>query len=318
MTNTNEPTDDTDPLDDEPAPALQLLRPEEATMAALNRSEIEVQMDAAHRYPRVLSTFRKEATTIATATQEIAKTCMYSLERWDSKERKKKYIIGPSIRLAEIVAATYGNLHSGSRVVDVGETTVTCQGVAWDVQRNVRQVAEVTRRITTTNGNRFSEDMIIVTQNAASAIALRNAIFRVVPRALIERIFTEVREMAAGGKKPIAEKQKDIIAALGRLGVSPERALDAVDRKTPEDLTLEDIEALIGLGSRVKEKEESIDEVFPPRAAAAEVKTEGKREPMRAKETPAAAAAKPVDKPAAKSSAGDDDEVPEWARRSGT
>lgn len=313
MTNTNEPTDEGDPLDDMPPP-VQLVRGEEAAMALLNRSEIEVQMDAAHRYPRVLSTFRKEATSIATATQEISKTCMYSLERWDGKEQKKKYIIGPSIRLAEIVAATYGNLHAGSRVVDVGESTVTCQGVAWDIQRNVRQVAEVTRRITTSSGTRYKDDMIIVTQNAAAAIALRNAIFRVVPRALIERIFTEVREMAAGGKKPMAEKQKDIIAALGRLGVSPERALDAVDRKTPEDLTLEDIEALIGLGSRVKEKEESIDQVFPPRVTVTETKTEGKREPMKGKETATAAATKPVDKPAAKTAPADDDDVPSWAR----
>lgn len=312
---TNESTDQTDPLDGPQPPQLQVLRADEATMAALNRSEIEVQMDAAHRYPRVLSTFRKEATSIATATQEIAQSCMYSLERWDNKEKKKKYIVGPSIRLAEIVAATYRNLHSGSRVVDVGETTVTCQGVAWDIERNVRQVAEVTRRITTNRGDRFSEDMIIVTQNAAAAIALRNAIFRVVPRALIERVFTEVREMAAGGKKPMAEKQKDIIAALGRLGVSAERALDAVERKTPEDLTLEDIEILIGLGTRVKDKDESIDEVFPARTAPqTEPKAEGKREPIKGKETPPATSGKPVDKPAPKTTPPDDDDVPAWAR----
>ena len=47
---------------------------------------------------------------------------------------------------------------------------------------------------------------------------------------------------------------------------------------------------------------------------ATEVKAEGKREPMKAKNAPPAAADKPVDKPAAKSAPPDDDDVPAWAR----
>jgi len=304
MTNERPPGDD----DDERSlvgmeQEAQLIRADVATMSALNRSEIDAQMDAAHRYPRVLSTFRKEATTIAISNQDVAKSCIYSLERWDSKARKKKYIVGPSIRLAEICATTYRNLHAGSRAVDVDKTTVTCQGVAWDIQNNVRQVAEVTRRITTTEGNRFSDDMIIMTQNAAAAIALRNAIFRVIPRALIAPIFDEARAMAAGGKKPMPEKQRDIMAAMERIGVSADRALDAVDRKTPEDLTLEDIEILIGLGARVSHEKEPIDEVFPRGMTATEV-PQGTRQPIRKPGTtapaattpPPAATAKPAEK----------------------
>ncbi len=127
--------------------------------------------------------------------------------------------------------------------------------------------------------------MIIVTQNAAAAIALRNAIFRVIPRALIAPIFDEARDMAAGGKKPMPQKQKDIMAAMERIGVSADRALNAVDRKTPEDLTLEDIEILIGLGSRVSQDKEPIDEVFPKGMTATEV-PQGTRQPIR-KPTPA-------------------------------
>ncbi|MFN8826683.1 MAG: hypothetical protein ACK501_17070, partial [Planctomycetota bacterium] len=39
------------------------------------------------------------------------------------------------------------------------------------------------RRITGKNGRRYSSDMIGVTGNAACSIALRNAVFRGIPRA---------------------------------------------------------------------------------------------------------------------------------------
>ena len=84
----------------------QIIRTDPTTLSALNRSEVEAQLDAAHRYPRVLSVFRKNAVTLATATPEIAKSCMYTLERKD-KDGTKIWIVGPSIRLAGDLRATY-------------------------------------------------------------------------------------------------------------------------------------------------------------------------------------------------------------------
>ncbi len=287
----------------------QLIRTDQSTLAALNRTEIEAQLDAAHRYKRVFSRFIREAETIACTTQAVAKSCMYSLERRD-KDGKKKFIIGPSIRLAEICAATYGNLHAGARPVDEDDTTVTCQGVCWDIERNVRVVTEVKRRITTSSGKRYNEDMVIVTMNACNSIAYRNAIFRVIPRALVDSIFQRVRQVAAGGAKPMDQKRTEIIAALNKLQVPTDRVLLTIGRARPEDITIEDIEILIGLGTRISENHEPIDDVFDklvptegasgqPAAAAAPPPTngnggsatpiaEGKRQPMR---RPAAAKA---------------------------
>jgi hypothetical protein len=88
--------------------AGELVRAENVqAIAQLNQSEIVCQLDAAHKYPRKRSAFMREAIEISTATKEIAESCMYALPRGG------KTIAGPSVRLAEIMASAYGNLHVG-------------------------------------------------------------------------------------------------------------------------------------------------------------------------------------------------------------
>ena len=43
-------------------------------------------------------------------------------------------------------------------------------------------------------GRRFSQDMQTVTENAASSIALRNAIFKVIPRSYVEDLYKKCQE----------------------------------------------------------------------------------------------------------------------------
>lgn len=275
-------------MDDE----AQLIRTDVSTLSALNKSEVEAQLDAAHRWPRSYSKFEREATTLAISSQEVAKSCMYTLERRD-KDGKPKPIIGPSVRLAEICASTYGNLHAGARPVDIDDTTVTSQGVCWDVERNVRVVTETKRRITNSRNKRYGEDMIIVTQNAASSIALRNAIFRVIPRSLVDKIFLRVRQVATGDMKTMEQKRAEIVEAFGRLGIGLDRVLAKLERADLGDVTIEDIEILIGYGTRIKDGDNK-DELFPKiGGGSAEVKPaeEGKRQPL--KRPPPAAATTP-------------------------
>src|SRR5215510_5445309 len=106
------------------------------TVAAIVKSEVEAQLDAAHRYPRSIGKFLGDATTLATVNTEVAMSCIYSLPRGKNKDGTKKIVTGPSIRLAEICASAYGNLHIGTRVGDVEERELTAQGVVWDLEKN--------------------------------------------------------------------------------------------------------------------------------------------------------------------------------------
>lgn len=229
-----------------------------SAVAVLARSETEAQLDAAHKYPRSVGKFLKEAVALATLTQAVAESCIYALPRGG------KSITGPSVRLAEIVASAYGNLHVGARTLGAEDKEVISQGVAWDLEKNLRVTVESRRRITGKAGKRYDDDMITMTGNAAASIALRNAIFRVVPGAYVKAIYEKVKLVAVGDAKTLGAKRAELVDRLGKMGITPDRVLARVDRPTVEDIGLEDVETLIGLGTAVKNGDASIDDAFPP------------------------------------------------------
>jgi hypothetical protein len=228
-----------------------------SAVAVLARSEVEAQLDAAHKYPRSIGKFLKEATTLATLSQEIAEACIYTLPRGG------KPITGPSVRLAEIAASAYGNMHVGARVVGVEDKEVVSQGVAWDLEKNLRVTIESRRRITGKGGKRYDDDMITMTGNAAASIARRNAIFQVVPRAYINLIYSQVKEVAVGTVRTIAARREDVVARLGKMGVSIERVLARVEKAAVADIGLQELETLIGLGTALKNGDAKVDDAFP-------------------------------------------------------
>lgn len=264
------------PIDAEfdPIEETALVMIEPGAMAALNKSEVEAQLDAAHKYKRSINRFRQEALSMATVSEEVAQSCIYSLPRGG------KPITGPSVRLAEICASAWGNIHVGARPVEVGDTEVTSQGVAWDLERNFRVTVESKRRITSRDGKRFNEDMIIMTQNAANSIALRNAIFRVIPRAYVDQIYAKVREVAVGNASTLAGKRATVLERLAKMGADQARVLGALGKAGIDDIGLEELETLIGYGTAIKEGAKTVDQLFPeptkdvPGSGAAE---QGKR-----------------------------------------
>lgn len=263
----------------------QIVHVSQSAVSAIVRSEVEAQLDAAHKYKRSITRFLDEAKKMATLNVEIAESCMYSLPRGG------KPITGPSVRLAEICASAYGNLQVGARVVDTEDKEIVAQGAAWDMERNLRATIEVRRRITKKNGQRFDDDMITVTGNAAASIALRNAIFRVIPRAYVDAIYDVARKAAVGGNnKTFTGRRDEILNRLLKIGVTQDRVLALLGHPGVADITAEDLESLIGLGTAIKNGDLKIDEAFPePTAAPAAPGEDGKRISLRgSKKTTAA------------------------------
>lgn len=245
--------------DGEDAGQITMVQP--TGLAAIAKSEVESQLDAAHKYPRKISSFMNEAASMISRSQDVASMCFYVLP--PRRGGDGKTISGPSVRLAEIAASAYGNLHYGARPVDISATEVTSQGVAWDLQKNVRVTMETKRRITTRTGQRFGDDMIITTQNAASSIALRNAIFRVIPRAYISELDQLARKVAVGGAKTLADRRSKAFAHFAQMGATQDRVLAAIGRADLEAVTLEDMEKLLGYATAIKDGQTTVDECFP-------------------------------------------------------
>lgn len=245
----------------------------------LARAELDQQVSTAKAYPRSVTKFKVEALNMATLDQETAASCFYSLPRGG------KAIEGPSIRLAEIIGSAWGNLNYGARVVSIDDKFLTAQGICRDLERNVTMTAEVTRRITGKNG-RFNDDMIGVTANAACSIALRNAIFKVVPMAYAKDILAQARKVAIGDAKTLGSRRASMIEYFGKMGVEPKRILWLLEKKSVEDIGLDELQVLVGLATAIKDGDTTVDEAFPakdPNAQVEEPKPTSKAEAAVAK-----------------------------------
>lgn len=171
------------------------------------KAELDIQVSTAKAYPRNVKTFVENCIEMATFDQDTAESCIYCLVRGKGIDRTE--IKGPSIRLAEIAASCWGNIYAATRIVENDGRFVTAQGVAWDLQINNKMSADVKRKITTKEGRTYSEDMQVVTGNAACSIALRNAILKVVPRAYVNRVYDAAVKYAVGDQKVYQQSVKN-------------------------------------------------------------------------------------------------------------
>lgn len=159
-------------------------------LQAINRSEVDMQVSTAKQYPRELPKVLNQIATYATMDTETASECFYVLRR--QGDNGGSAIEGLSVRMAEIIAGAWGNLRVQTRIIGNDGKTITAQGICHDLETNVAVSVEVKRRITDKHGRTYSEDMQVVTGNAASAIAFRNAVLKVVPKAVTKKVIAKI------------------------------------------------------------------------------------------------------------------------------
>jgi hypothetical protein len=220
------------------------------------RAEIDIQIATAKRWPRSIRRVMVKAEELATLNPEMARQCTYAKPIGGGK-----FAIGPSVRLAEIFIGAWGNLSVGSRVIAEDSRFLTAQGVCIDYESNVRTCIEVRRRITDKNGRTYSDDNIANQANAACSIALRNAIFRVIPKSLVETVRLKAAEVANGGES-VEQLRETWLAYWKSSGIEPARVFALLGIAGQEDMTLEHVEVLQGLANAIREKETTIAEAF--------------------------------------------------------
>jgi hypothetical protein len=222
------------------------------------RTNLDAQLEQAKRYPRSITRFMQEATTLATYDEDIASSCTYSLPRGGKK------IEGGSIRFAEIIATSYTNINYASRVVSNDGKKITAIGVCIDLQSNISCAIEVSRKITDRNGIPYNEDMQVLTGNAATSIAMRNAIFRVVPTSFVNKIYEKVKEVAIGTAETVINRRNKAIAYFQKFGVTEKQICEALQINGIEDINLESLYTLSGMKSAHHNGESTIKDLFEP------------------------------------------------------
>lgn len=234
---------------------------------AMERAQIDVQISTARRYPRNITQVKARMLSIATLDEETAAGCFYSIPRGG------KMVTGPSVRLAEIAMAAYGNVKAATRIVAVDAASANPHAVVasivHDLENNVVFGVEKRRRITakkSRDGTRKApdDDDIQLAVNAGSAIAFRDAVFKVVPLALVKPVLDQARKVAVGDVKSLAKKRDQVLSRLRQMGLTEERIFGVVGVSKAEEIDVDRLENLIGLGTALKDGNTTLEEAFPP------------------------------------------------------
>jgi len=228
---------------------------------ALNKSEVDIQISTAKQYPRHLPEVLNRIETYATMDTETAESCFYALKR-KNKDGTENIIDGVSVRMAEIIAGSWGNMRIQTRIIGNDGKTITAQGVCHDLETNTAVSVEVKRSISGRDGRTFSEDMQVVTGNAASAIAFRNAVLKVVPKAVTKKVIDNVRKVALGKAIDLETGRQNALSNFAKAGVAENIIFDYLGITKREEIDKEKLFSLRAAWNAIKEGTTTIEEEF--------------------------------------------------------
>jgi hypothetical protein len=226
--------------------------------------EVDRQIATAKSYPRNMRDFDRKASDLVErhmAMSEPGEGLHYSLPRGG------KLIEGPNVRLAEIIVNSWGNIRAGARPTGEEDRNVIVQGVCHDLESNVAITVEVKRRITRSTGQRYEDDMIQTTTNAACSIALRNVVFKSIPKAYWWPYYQRARQIAAGPAKDLPKARKWIAEWCAKNKVTEKQCCDTLGVEFISKIGLQDLVSFKGILAAIKEGETTIAKAFQGKGA---------------------------------------------------
>jgi hypothetical protein len=228
-------------------------------------AEINQQIATSHRFPRRKDkVIAEEILARATLSEEIARECFYVLSRTSRGSGESKDIVGPSIRFAEIVMASYGNIRVAARFVRIDDqhkdrAAVVIEAVAMDMQTNHAILKQFRRSIMTSPKNgvprMFSADMINITIMAAQSIGQREVTLKLVPKALWIDGYHGAMDVVRGDAKTLNERRAKVLSGFAKGGIKAEDLFAALGIESEQEITLDLMPALAGMWNALKEGE---------------------------------------------------------------
>lgn len=228
---------------------------------SIERANVDSQIATAKQYPRDIKRALQNSIAMATLDEDTARSMSYALPRGG------KPITGPSVHLAKLVVSNWGNIRAEAKVVQITDSQVVSRGTCWDLENNVATAFEVRRSIKGKNG-RFSDDMITVTGNAANAIAFRNAVFAVIPKAITEKVSKAVQEYITGDmsdeNKLIVRRKKCLDFFHDEYGIDEDMVVKICGKQTINQIKATEIQFLIGVQQALKDGDTTVDDLLAP------------------------------------------------------
>jgi hypothetical protein len=191
--------------------------------AAEAQADIQSAIIIARRFPRNEEKVYAGLLKACTRTS-FADDAIYSFPRYDSEQKKKVEISGPSVKLAREAARLWGNIRHGFTVIADSEDTRTIEGFAYDLETNTRvaQQTTFTKIVYRREGGwqpaneRDTREMT----SRHGAFLIRNSILQLIPSDFIDDALA-IAEKTLNEKieKDPDEQKKAIIASFSSLSV---------------------------------------------------------------------------------------------------
>lgn len=227
---------------------------------AVERANVDSQVATAKQYPRNIKRCVDNSIVLATMDNESAQSMGYALPRGG------KPIVGPSVHLAKLIVSNWGNMRTEAKVVQITDKEVISRGTAWDLENNVASAFEVRRKITGKDGRRFSDDMITVTGNAANSIAYRNAVFAVIPKGVVDKVYKAAQGYITGDlsdEDKLIKKRDAIVKGFAdNYNITEEEVAKLAGKQVITAVKSEQISLLIGIAQSLKDGDTTVDEIM--------------------------------------------------------
>ena len=212
---------------------------------AVERANVDSQVATAKRYPRNIKRSIDNSIVMATMDSETAQSCGYALPLGG------KPITGPSVHLAKIVVSNWGNMRTEAKVVQITDKQIISRGTCWDLEANVASAFEVRRSIVDSKGKRYSDNMITATGNAANSIAYRNAVFSVVPKAVVDKVYKAAQRFITGDlsdEEKLIKRRTDAINHFNEeWGITEAEVIRLCGKQTVNQIRANEIALLLGM-----------------------------------------------------------------------
>lgn len=227
---------------------------------AQERAAIDTQIATAKKFPRDLMRVKNNSIAIVSMDIETAQSCRYAKPVAGSK------ITGPSVHLARIICQQYGNIRVQQRIKQISRTEIVAEAVAFDLETNYAVSVEARRNIIGKNGQRFADSVVETNAMATLAIAERNAILKVVPKALTDAVYKAAFNFANGD---LSDDQKILTARKKMLDFFSEKydakegdILRLLGLRSVGQIKADQIADLRGYAQALKDGELNANELF--------------------------------------------------------
>lgn len=219
-------------------------------MTGQRMQEIQAMVFMAKMYPR------DEFAAIAKIKEsckrkDLAEAAIYSYPRGGQN------ITGPSIRLAEAIARSWGNIKQGTIELEQKNGESTAMSYAWDIETNTydEKVFTVRHEVEKRGGNKKLESDRDIYEKVANFGARRKraCILSIIPSWVLDEALETVRETLKNNKEPLVDRVRKMIELLKeKHGISKEMVEQYIG-KTIDCFTEDDGINLKGIYQSIKD-----------------------------------------------------------------